>query len=147
MKLSIWFIYGCMLWVLIDECICSPYDCLNTMYNTNQTWLAMHVGISFAGHTLYFANGTLIAYDNHGNIVNEGTYKVSEGDDYCYQTETYSYPLLEKCATYSVLKDDKNNVFYIGCAIVGIGCQSLEECDPDWHDWYTTRVTGPVVPS
>ena len=86
MMLTTWSI---ALWfLLLNGCICSPYDCLNTMYNTNQTWLAAHEGISWAGYTLYFANGTLIAYDNHGHIVNEGMFQVSEGNDFCYQTDS-----------------------------------------------------------
>ena len=61
--------------------------------------------------------------------------------------ETYIYPSLQKCATYSVFQDAKNTVFYVGCAVVGNGCQSLQDCNPDYHDFYTTRVTGPAETS
>ena len=49
----------------------------------------MFDGVSVAGYTLYYNNGTLAAFDLHGQKLQEGTFEVQDGPDFCYERETY----------------------------------------------------------
>ena len=81
-------LFVCIICALIWGCVASPYDCMSSMYGTNQSWIGMYDGLSFPGFTVYHTNGALVAYDLHGNTLNKGTFEVHDGPDYCYATET-----------------------------------------------------------
>ena len=126
----------------------SGATCTGALVGNKVTWLAKYHDDVMAGTAAYFPNGTLVTWDEEGEIVNSGQYTIHSGPDgQCYEYEVYDYPpgAGDTCNTFRVIPATRS---FIGCEVFGPHrsktLQCLPECNSpsDWANWYSAVVIG-----
>ena len=100
-------------------------------------------------------NGTLLNFDLEDNLITVGNYTIYPDTDdnlLCYEKESYDYnkaPVPSTCNSFYVTEaKGESSVTYVteqGCMIFGNDCEPLKDCDGQWQNWFSAKITNDLA--
>ena len=71
--------------------------------------------------------------------INTGSYKIWQNNGWCYELETYTYPVdgSDTCNTFQICEGTNSMV---GCEIFGDTCYDTCQTESEWTNWYAARI-------
>ena len=116
--------------------VSSLTDCEAFISNTNFAFLMSTNNTPSTGMAEWYANHSYNAWDQNGKLVSSGTWKITQGVNWCYM---YDFPIGSNL-TWSTFTVSQPTMSWIGC--LSYGSEYYENCttDLEWTNWFSARL-------
>lgn len=132
--------FSCLVIIQFVSICFSSRTCASLFDNSNFEWMWMSSGEDAtmeSGTAEFYSNRTMVTWNPAGEVINSGTFSITQNKSWCYALEKYDFPEDKVVCKTFVIEQVTDTI---------IGCLKLDSCyescnsDDAWQTWSAARL-------